>query len=609
MKGPTHPQKLMRLALCLVVLGLFFSCDRSSPPLSEYPSSSELQMLTEQYFKEWLSLHPLQATRIGISGFNHQLADDISASYVRMLRHFLEKYQNRLAAIDKKELNDIDSLTFELFDYRLKMDLEGLEYNLQRGSWIDRIKPIHQWAASFPTSFPVQASGSGFIPFKTVKDYDDFLERLKQFVAKIDTAIENMRFGLKTGDTHPQACMKKVIPQLSALIHDDIQQSLFYRPIQKLPTEIQGDVRDRIISDYKLIITEEINPAYRKLRDFMRDEYVPGCRETSVLCSSQEGREKYLYLIRYFTTTDLAPEEIYDMGLMEVSRIRAEMEKVKDKTGYSGDLGAFFNFVKTDPRFFPFKDVDEVLNTFDGFTRQINPRLKDLFVRIPKARLKVRATEKFREGGTNAYYAGPTAVDPELCIFYEPIPDPKKYNSIAMESLYLHEGIPGHHFQMSLQRESQLPSIRKHMDFAAYSEGWALYGESLGSELGLYQDLYQVFGRLMNEMERAVRLVVDVGIHWKGWTREESIQYILDNQPVDETTATKRAERYMVAPGQAISYKIGEMRMMQIRRNAEAKLGDSFDLRAFHEEVLKYGSLPLEILETRINTWAYKGTQ
>ncbi|MGB2907183.1 MAG: DUF885 domain-containing protein [Candidatus Aminicenantaceae bacterium] len=592
-----------KICLLLVVSGLFLCCGRPSEPLGDNSPSLEFLALTDGYAEEWLALHPLHATRMGDSRFNDQLADDISADYLDELQKVLEKYQDRLAGTDTEKLNDRDFLTYELLDYSLKIDLEGLKYNLQRGSWLDWIKPIHQWAASFPTSFLVQASGSGYIPFKTVEDYDNFRNRLKLFVVKIETAIDNMRSGLKTGDTHPQACMLKVVPQLDALISGSAQESLFFRPVLKMPPEIQGEAKDRIILDYTRAITEDINPAYRRLRDFMRDEYIPGCRATSGLSSTPEGREKYAYLIRYFTTTDKTPDEIYEIGLKEVARIRDEMDKIRVETGLSGDLAAFFKFVKTDPQFFPFNTVEEVLDTFDGFTERINPRLKEFFTLIPKSRLEVRATEKFREGGTNAYYAGPTADDPNVAVFYEPVPDPNKYHSITMESLYLHEGIPGHHFQMSLHRESDLPKIRKFIGFDAYSEGWALYVESLGKELGFYQDPYQVLGRLSNEMERAVRLVVDVGLHWKGWTREQAIRYILDNQPVDESTAIKRTERYMVAPGQAISYKIGEIKMMEIRRNAEQKLKNRFDLRTFHNEVLKYGPLPLTILEARIDRW------
>ncbi|MFC2141837.1 DUF885 family protein [Acidobacteriota bacterium] len=595
---------LKKLFFMVFIPGLLLCCGRSPQPPAESPLSHEFQALSDEFFEEWLVLHPLLATRIGDTRYNDQLANDISADYMEKLQQVLEKYLKKLATFDRESLNSHDRLVCEVFDYYLKINLEGLKYNLKRGSYLDRIKPVHQWAASFPTSFPVQASGSGYILFKTVEDYDNFIKRLKRFVIKIETAIENMQVGLQTGDTHPQACMRKVLPQLEALINDNVEESLFYRPILKMPAEITKEEKHRISQSYESIIREEINPAYRKLRDFMRDEYIPGCGETSSLFSNPEGKEKYIYLIKYFTTTDLTPDEIYDIGLKEVVRIKAEMEQVKEKTGFSGDLDAFFDFVKTDPRFFPFESVEDILNTFNGYTERINPYLKDFFTTIPKAQLKVRATEKFREGGTNAYYAGPTADDPNVCVFYESIPDPKKYHSITMESLYLHEGIPGHHFQGSLLREMSRPRIIKHLGFAAYSEGWALYVESLGHELGLYRDPYQVLGRLSNEIERAVRLVVDVGLHWKGWTREQAIQYILDNQPVDESIAVKRAERYMVAPGQALSYKIGEIKMMEIRLEAEQKLGDRFDLRAFHDEVLKNGSLPLAFLEARMDRWA-----
>jgi uncharacterized protein (DUF885 family) len=321
------------------------------------------------------------------------------------------------------------------------------------------------------------------------------------------------------------------------------------------------------------------------------------------LLDNSNGTKEYALWLKYYTTLDITPDDIFELGLREVSRIRKEMDSLKTQVGFKGDLTAFFNYVKTDPKFFPFKTEEEVLDRYRSFEAVMSPQLDQLFNLKPKSKFEVRATEKFREAGANAQYMRPSRDGKRPGIFYETVRDPLKYNYIDMESLFIHEAIPGHHYQVSIQQEAAIPEFRKAYFTSAFGEGWALYAESLGKELGMYTDPYQYLGRLNNEIERAVRLVVDAGMHHKGWTREKAIQYVLENQPVTEFVAEQRIERYMVIPGQAVSYKVGELKIKALREKAKKELGDKFDIREFHDEVLKDGCVPLVILESKIDTW------
>jgi uncharacterized protein (DUF885 family) len=340
------------------------------------------------------------------------------------------------------------------------------------------------------------------------------------------------------------------------------------------------------------------------MADFFEKEYLPKGRATSGISDIPGGSERYKHLIKYWTTTDMTADQIFDLGQREVARIRSEMEKVKAQVGFKGDLKAFFDFVRTDKQFTPFKKPEEVTAWYASLETTMQPQLNKMFDLTPKSKFEVRRTEAFREASASAEYSQGTPDGSRPGIFYVPVPDATKHNVVGGEALFLHEAIPGHHYQVSLQQENTaLPTFRRFLWYGAYGEGWALYTESLGKELGLYTDPYQYFGMLSSEMHRAIRLVVDVGMHTKGWTREQAIQFSMDNESDTEESITAEIERYMAIPGQALSYKIGQLKILELRSRAEKALGAKFDLRAFHNQVLDAGCLPLAVLEQKIDRW------
>jgi uncharacterized protein (DUF885 family) len=451
---------------------------------------------------------------------------------------------------------------------------------------------------------PQIGSGQSFQPFKTVKDYDDFLKRIDAFSVWMDTAIVNMRKGLARGYTFPKILMERVVPQARDMMVADPTKSIFYQPIVNFPDSVGDTEKARLRHAYTLAIEQKIVPAYTKLYNFLRDEYIPKTRTTAGISAIPGGKAYYRDMIRLWTTTDLIPDSIFALGKSEVARIREEMERVKAQVGFKGDLKSFFNYVSDNKKFMPFHTDEDVINAFRNIEKRIEPKLKTLFNMKPKTAFEVRQTEEFREMSASAEYVPGAPDGSRPGIFYVPVIDPEKYNVAGMETLFLHEAIPGHHYQFSLQSENkELPRFRRSLWYGAYGEGWALYAESLGKELGVYTDPIEYFGHLGDEIHRAIRLVVDVGLHTKGWTREQAIQYMRDNEPVSEQSAVAEIERYMAIPGQALSYKIGQLKILELRRLAEKELGEKFDIGLFHDEVLKYGNLPLSILDAKIKEW------
>jgi len=371
-----------------------------------------------------------------------------------------------------------------------------------------------------------------------------------------------------------------------------------------MPDSISEADKTRLTEAYTKAIAEKIIPSYQKLHDFLRDEYIPKTRTTSGFSDIPGGKEYYQHLINFWTTTTKTPEEIYNTGLREVARLTAEMETIKNQVGFKGDLKKFFTYVNDDKKFTPYKTPQEVIEGFNTINKKMEPQLKKLFNLVPHSKFEVRQTEAYRAASASAEYNQGSPDGTRPGIFYVPILEAKKFNYTGMETLFLHEAIPGHHYQISLAMENEeLPTFRKFLWYGSYGEGWALYTESLGKELGLYTDPYQYFGHLGDQMHRAIRLVVDVGIHTKGMTREEAIKYMMDNEPISEQAATAEIERYMAIPGQALSYKIGQLKILELRHKAEKELGDKFNIALYHDQVLKYGSLPLDVLESIINRW------
>ena len=584
----------MKKIILIVTIAVMTGCSQSPGKSNQ---QFQLAPLLDQYSKEFYVLNPLAATEEGINDYNDQLEITINEDYRTKTIAQNKKYLDTLSVINKVGLTSSELLSIDILTYKLKSEIE--RFNNSLGFY----RPVDQFVFSFPTRFATLGSGAGFVPFNTEKDYRNFISRMKVFKIWVDQAIANMQKGIELNNSNPKAAMEKVPPQLKPLFEGTIQENVFYKPLLQLPDNLDSASAFQLKKDYSEAIENIIKPAYKKLHDYIVTDYIPKARKTSGLLDNFNGKQEYELWLKYYTTSDITAEKIFELGLSEVSRIRKEMDSVKVQVGFKGDLKSFFQYVRTDPKFFPFKTEKEVLDRYRSFEQRMAPQLNRLFNLKPKAKFEVRATEKFREAGANAQYMKASRDGKRPGIFYETVREPGKYNYFAMESLFIHEAIPGHHYQIAIQQETDIPEFRKSYWTSAFGEGWALYAESLGKELGMYTDPYQYLGRLNSEIERAVRLVVDAGIHYKGWSREKAIAYVLENQPVSAIEAEQRIERYMVTAGQAVSYKVGELKIIELREKAKQKLGNKFDIKEFHDEVLKDGCLPLIILETKINSW------
>ncbi|AUD01563.1 DUF885 domain-containing protein [Spirosoma pollinicola] len=561
-------------------------------------ANTEFATVLDNYFEQRLKLFPVEATQQGDNRYNDQLPNDISQAFITETKSFYTGTQEKLNTFDRAKLSDEDKISYDILKRELALQLEQYAFHQEE-------IPFNQFTG-LTLTFGQLGSGEGAQPFKTVKDYDDWIKRASAFAVWGDTAIAAFRKGMVSGRVLPKSLVVKMIPQMTDLVVSDPTKSLFYGPIQKLPKTFSAADKDRLTASYKKAISEQIVPTYRKLGTFLKDDYLPKARTTSGINVLPQGPELYRYLVRTWTTTNDTPDQIHQIGLTEVARIRSEMEKVKTQVGFNGSLDQFFTHLKTDRKFYPYKKPKDVLDAFQTILAKIEPNLKKDFISTPKSKFEIRQTEKFREASASAEYNQASADGSRPGIFYVPIPDATKFNiTSGMESLFLHEAIPGHHYQVSLQQENtSLPKFRRFAWYGAYGEGWALYCESLGKELGLYTDPYQYMGALGDEIHRAIRLVVDVGLHTKQMTREEAIKYMMANEPISEQGATAEIERYMAIPGQALSYKIGALKIRELRSKYEKQLGDKFSLAAFHEEFLKDGCMPLDVLEHKMDAWA-----
>ncbi|MBB1287362.1 DUF885 domain-containing protein [Flavisolibacter sp. BT320] len=555
--------------------------------------------MLETYNQEYLQLNPTTATSIGDYRYNHQLENTLSKDYRDQSKALFTRYLDSLKGYNQKQLSARDQLSYQILQ-------NDLQRNLGRLNYPTHLTPISQMG-DFRLAFSQLGGGGGNHPFKTVKDYEDFLKRVDAFVSITDTAIANMRNGIAVKRVSPRVVVEKVVPQIKAMITDTVSKSLFYNPIKNLPANFTAAEKERLAQEYTTAIQQKIIPAYQKLLLFLQNEYMQHARKTVGLLALEGGKDEYTFLVKAFTTTNLTPDEVFAIGQSEVKRIHAEMEEVKQQVGFTGDLKAFLQYALDDKKFFPFQKDEDVVAAYHQIYEKMKPHLSKQFNVVPKTAFEIRPVEKYRAAATAAHYMRGTADGSRPGIFYFPVVDATKYHYWRMEDLFLHEAIPGHHYQLSLQIENpEIPGLQKIGAYGAYTEGWGLYAESLGSQLGLYTDPYQRLGQYYGEIHRAIRLVVDAGIHHKGWTREQAIQYSLDNEPITEANAIQEIERYIVMPGQALSYKIGELKIMEMRRKAEKVLGNKFDARAFHDEVLKDGAMPLQIFEAKMTSWIQK---
>ena len=594
-------------ALLAVAPAHFAAAQKTKPAAKHAPAaqaspaaSVPLAALFEAYWEEQARLFPFGATAQGDNRYNDQLPNDQTQAFRDQLGAVYRKYLAQLHKTDRRLLNATDRTSYDILDYDLGTKLASL----QQPTWM---LPFTQ-NNPFPNTLGQLGAGTGDQPFRTVQDYDNWLARVGQFPVWADSAIGNFRRGLKAGVVLPKALVVKMIPQLESFVVTDPTKSLFNGPLTKFPAAFTNPDRNRITAAYQQAIRTQLVPAYARLAQFLKTEYLPQARASSGIEAVPSGPAMYAQAVRFWTTTALTPAQLSQTGLSEVKRLRAEMEKTKTQVGFQGDLPAFFKFLNTDPRFTPYKTEAEVLAGFAAIQARMAPNLPKLFGRVPKAGFEIRATEAFRAASASPQYSAGTSDGTRPGIFYVPILDATKFNTVtgpAMEGVFLHEAIPGHHFQRSLQQENTgLPNFRRFGRYSAFSEGWGLYTESLGRELGLYTDPYQQMGALMLDIHRAIRLVTDVGLHTGTMTREEAINYMLANEATSEQFATAEIERYMSNPGQALSYKTGQLKILEWRARYEKQLGPKFDLRAFHDELLAGGIMPLAVAERRMDAWA-----
>ena len=552
--------------------------------------------ITNQYFDDKNALDPLSATQNGQNQYNDQLQFEMSDSFRQAQFAFFDKYDKTLDTIDSKNLSDEEKNSYEIIKWEVAVGKELLNEPTN-------LIPVHQFWGTHLTMGQF-AGGSSAQPFKTEKDYSNFLKRMDLYSVWIDSAMVYMKKGIAKKAVLPRSLTVKMIPQFDEMATPNIEDNLFYSAIKIMPDSFSDETKKELTIKYSAMINNKLIPQYKKMATFLKTEYLPASRTTSGIGSLPYGQKLYAAYVKQWTTTAMTPAEIHELGLNEVARLTAEMEKVKKQVGFEGTLLEFFEYVRNKPELKPFAKPEEVIANFERIYSIIKPNVDKLFSLQPKTKFEIRRTEAFREKTASAEYNQGAADGSRPGVFYVPIPDVKEYNMYGDEDLFLHEAIPGHHFQISLQQENaSLPDFRKYNWFGAYGEGWALYTESLGKELGLYQDPYQYFGMLGNEMHRAVRLVVDTGLHSKGWTREQAIKYSLENEAESEASITTEIERYMAIPGQALSYKIGQLKIMELRKRAQDKMGKQFDIKKFHEKVLESGVMPLALLESKIDAW------
>jgi len=591
---------MKKVILFLSAIVLLVGCKLSNTNQTR-EDNKELAVLLDKYYEERLQFFPIEATLSDDNRYNDKMYVDFTDSYRAKLKEFYNRYRVYIAQFDRDALNDNDKLSFDAFSREMAINLEGLTFH-------DNYFPLNQFQSAHLV-FGQMGSGSVIEPFKTVKDYDDWLQRMSVFPAYADSTIVYFKKGIDAGYVLPKAIVVKMIPQMQSMVVENAEKSLFYGPITNIPAGFSDADKKRLTSLYIKAINTNIIPPFKKLAEFLQNEYLPKARTSTGIGNLPNGGDIYYrYLIRQQTTTNKTPDEIYNTGLSEVKRIRTEMERIKNETGFTGDLTAFFTYLKTDKKFTPYKTPKEILDAFEAIHQRMQPNLQKMFGHTPKTGFEIRQTEAFRAASASAEYNQGSADGTRPGIFYIPILDATQFNTTSgMESLFLHEAIPGHHYQVSLQQENEkLPKFRRFGGNNAYAEGWALYCESLGKELGLYTDPYQYFGALGDEIHRAIRLVVDVGMHAKGMTREDAIKYMMDNEPISEEGATAEIERYMVIPAQALGYKIGALKIRELRNKYSELLGAKFKVSDFHDTLLKDGNLPLDVLEKKMDAWAAK---
>jgi uncharacterized protein (DUF885 family) len=599
MNPPAHPTEMtamrnLRLATTAVLLALVPAAVTAASGAGD--ARLRLEQLFESTWERELSDDPTTATYLGDTRYNDRWTD-MSAAAIERRAAADERTLAALRSIPRDTLPAGSQLDYDLFEREYRQRLAQ--------------RPFKPWLYAINHQGGIQTLHeiTELLPFRTVKHYEDWVRRLEGVGALVDQHVALLRTAAAEGRTQPRVIMERIPPQLALQVVDDPRRSPFHAPFERFPDDIAAPDRARLEAAGRAAIERVVIPAYRRLQRAFLDEYLPATRASVGIDGTPEGRDYYRERIAFHTTVgDLDAERIHAIGLAEVARIRAEMLAIKERVGFAGTLQEFFVHLRTDPRFY-YASSRELLEGYIEVTRRIDPNLPRVFRTLPRTAYGVRPIpDSSAPNTTTAYYQPPANDGSRPGYYYVNLYRPEVRPKYEMEVLSVHEAVPGHHLQIALAMEqAQRPKFRRNAGYTAYVEGWALYSESLGEELGLYRDPYSKFGQLTYDMWRAVRLVVDTGIHAKGWSRQQAIDFFKDNAAKTEADIVNEIDRYISWPGQALAYKIGQLRILDLRRRAERRLGERFDLRDFHDELLSTGAVPLDVLERHMQRWIDAG--
>ena len=590
-------QKNLVLSLTILFVG---SCQTNQIDIKE-PEVNKIIVSEDIVFEEYLATQwnknledsPIFASLLGDKRFNQNITpNDLDYYQSRIIK--LQDKKEKLKTFDFNKLNSDNKLNYKLLDLNLDNSLEASNYP-------SYYMPLNQRGG-------VQSyyeTGDRLV-YSSRSDYEDWLIRLSKYSDNINNTTNNLKEGLSKGYTQPKLITKQVITQIDNLLNSDLDSHPYLKVFLSANDKyFINDEKNQIIDNAKELITNKIIPAYQELNAYLKNEYLPKSRDSIGLDGVPNGKEWYEYVARYHTTTKLTPDEIHDIGLSEVKRIRSEMEQIIKDLEWEGDFKSFLNYLRTSPRFY-YDNGEDLLNAYLIMAKKIDPLLPKIFKVFPRAPYGViPIPEESAPFTTTAYYNGPAKGRPGY--FYANLYKPESRPKYEIPVLTVHEAVPGHHFQISLAQELEnVPTFRKYLSFTAFVEGWGLYSEELGEFMGIYDDPYDKFGQLTYDMWRAIRLVVDTGMHYKGWSREDAINLFLENTAKSKLDIENEVDRYIAWPGQALAYKIGQLKILELRQKAERELGDKYDIKDFHHEILKRGSVPLDILESYINDWISK---
>lgn len=587
-----HGPLPMTFALILTIPLLTLSAHAQQAPAQETRASRDLHALFEEAWDHDMREDPLLATYLGDRRFE-RLWPDISAAAIQRRHASDQAFLSRLKQIDRDALSPGDQLSYDLFarEYQSRLDLFPYKPYLYELRPRDGLQSLSEVAE--------------LLPFATVQDYENWIERLRTIDRYVDDYAKLLEVGVREKRTQPRSIMDRVMPQLQELTRGDVEANPFYAPFKRIPDSIPAAERARLQEQGRAAVEKVVIPAYTRFEKFFRERYLPASRKTDGIWDTPQGAAFYRQLASWYTTTDLTPDQIHEIGLKEVARIRAEMDRIIAQVGFKGTFAQFLEYLRTDPQFY-YDSPEELFRGYAVIAKQIDPELVKLFRKLPRTPYGVRPIPMTSAPNTTtAYYQGPAEDGSRAGYYYVNLYRPEVRPKYEMEVLTLHEAVPGHHLQIALaQEQTNLPKFRRNADFTAFIEGWALYTESLGEQLGLYKDPYSKFGQLTYDMWRAVRLVVDTGIHAKRWTRQQAIDYFAANAAKTEADIVNEVDRYISWPGQALAYKIGQLKILELREQARGKLGDRFDIRDFHDAVLANGALPLDVLEQQVHAWS-----